>query len=46
MIMGWGQRFGIANLFMAIGHDAVIALMEGLHAMPKYIMVNRSYFMS
>lgn len=38
LIFGMNKEFGVPNIMMAVGHDAVIALMEGLHAMPKFIM--------
>ena len=38
LILGLNKKMGLPDLAFAIGDEAIIALMEGLHAMPTVIM--------
>lgn len=38
LILRINVRLGIPDIFFAIGDEAMVALMEGLHAMPVVIM--------
>lgn len=38
LILRWNLKLGIPDIIFAVGDDAMVALMEALHAMPSVIM--------